>query len=384
MATTIERAVVDDRQRPGPDVILFVAMLLLSGLGILMVYTASQGRLAAEGLDPTSAMVKQAVFAVIGLVLFLIGSVIDYRDLAGWSVIIYGIALALLGFVLTTPVRNGTNRWIPIGPFQFQPSEFAKLALIIALAALLAPASEAGMRWRRLGMALLALALPAALIVFQPDLGTMMVFAFFALVMLFVSGTTFRQLFVLILGGMGGIVAVWKLDLLQAYQADRIQGFFNQSQNLLDTGYHLDRSITAIGSGGLLGKGILEGPLTNLSFVPVQSSDFIFTAVGEQLGLIGGVLVLLVYGVVLWRLLVIARNSRDRFGKLLTVGIASMLVFQVFVNIGMTMGIMPVTGLPLPLMSAGGSSFIVTALALGVANSVWLRRTPVPGESIHA
>jgi len=384
MATTIERAVVDDRQRPGPDLILFVAMLLLSGLGILMVYTASQGRLAAEGLDPTSAMVKQAVFAVIGLVLFLIGSVIDYRDLAGWSVIIYGIALALLGFVLTTPVRNGTNRWIPIGPFQFQPSEFAKLALIIALAALLAPASEAGMRWRRLGMALLALALPAALIVFQPDLGTMMVFAFFALVMLFVSGTTFRQLFVLILGGMGGIVAVWKLDLLQAYQADRIQGFFNQSQNLLDTGYHLDRSITAIGSGGLLGKGILEGPLTNLSFVPVQSSDFIFTAVGEQLGLIGGVLVLLVYGVVLWRLLVIARNSRDRFGKLLTVGIASMLVFQVFVNIGMTMGIMPVTGLPLPLMSAGGSSFIVTALALGVANSVWLRRTPVPGESIHA
>jgi rod shape determining protein RodA len=384
MATTIERAVVDDRQRPGPDVILFVAMLLLSGLGILMVYTASQGRLAAEGLDPTSAMVKQAVFAVIGLVLVLIGSVIDYRDLAGWSVIIYGIALALLGFVLTTPVRNGTNRWIPIGPFQFQPSEFAKLALIIALAALLAPASEAGMRWRRLGMALLALALPAALIVFQPDLGTMMVVAFFTLVMLFVSGTTFRQLFVLIIGGMGGIVAVWKLDLLQAYQADRIQGFFNQSQNLLDTGYHLDRSITAIGSGGLLGKGILEGPLTNLSFVPVQSSDFIFTAVGEQLGLIGGVLVLLVYGVVLWRLLVIARNSRDRFGKLLTVGIASMLVFQVFVNIGMTMGIMPVTGLPLPLMSAGGSSFIVTALALGVANSVWLRRTPVPGESIHA
>lgn len=382
--TTVERAVVGDRPRPGPDVILFVAMILLSGLGILMVYTASQGRLAAQGLDPTSAMVKQAVFAVIGLVLFLLGSLIDYRDLAGWSVVIYGVALALLAFVLTTPVRNGTNRWIPIGPFQFQPSEFAKLAMIIALAALLAPGRDAGMRWRRLGMALLVLAVPAALIVFQPDLGTMMVFAFFALIMLFVSGTTFRQLFVLVLGGVGGIVAVWKLDLLKQYQADRIQGFFNQSQNLLDTGFHLDRSITAIGSGGLLGKGILGGPLTNLSFVPVQSSDFIFTAVGEQLGLIGGVLVLLVYGVVLWRLLVIARNSRDRFGKLLTVGVASMLAFQIFVNIGMTMGIMPVTGLPLPLMSAGGSSFIVTALALGLANSVWLRRTPVPGESFHA
>jgi rod shape determining protein RodA len=129
---------------------------------------------------------------------------------------------------------------------------------------------------------------------------------------------------------------------------------------------------------------LLGGPLTNLSFVPVQSSDFIFTAVGEQLGLMGGALVLVIYGVLLWRLLVIARNARDRFGRLLTVGVASMLAFQVFVNVGMTMGIMPVTGLPLPLLSAGGSSFLVTALSLGVANSVWLRRTPVPGESFNA
>ena len=380
----IERAVVGDRPRPGPDVILFVAMIVLSGLGILMVYTASQASLAAQGLDPTSAMVKQALFAVVGLVLFLVGSLIDYRDLAGWSVIIYVATLGVLGFVLTTPERAGTNRWIPLGPFQFQPSEFAKLAMIIALAALLATSREEGMRWKRFAMAIAALVIPAALISLQPDLGTMLVFAFVAVVMLFVSGTTLRQLLVLIIGAASGIVAVWRLDLLKAYQVQRIQSFLDPSADLLGAGFHLDRSITAIGSGGLFGKGLLGGPLTNLSFVPVQSSDFIFTAVGEQLGLMGGALVLLIYGVLLWRLLVIARNSRDRFGRLLTVGVASMLAFQVFVNVGMTMGIMPVTGLPLPLMSAGGSSFLVTALSLGVANSVWLRRTPVPGESFNA
>jgi rod shape determining protein RodA len=380
----IERAVVGDRPRPGPDVILFVAMIVLSGLGILMVYTASQASLAAQGLDPTSAMVKQALFAVVGLVLFLVGSLIDYRDLAGWSLIIYMVTLGVLGFVLTTPERAGTNRWIPLGPFQFQPSEFAKLAMIIALAALLATSREEGMRWKRFAMAIAALVIPAALISLQPDLGTMLVFAFVAVVMLFVSGTTLRQLLVLIIGAASGIVAVWRLDLLKAYQVQRIQSFLDPSADLLGAGFHLDRSITAIGSGGLFGKGLLGGPLTNLSFVPVQSSDFIFTAVGEQLGLMGGALVLLIYGVLLWRLLVIARNSRDRFGRLLTVGVASMLAFQVFVNVGMTMGIMPVTGLPLPLMSAGGSSFLVTALSLGVANSVWLRRTPVPGESFNA
>jgi rod shape determining protein RodA len=379
-----ERAVVGDRPRPGPDVVLFVAMILLSGLGILMVYTASQASLAAQGLDPTSAMVKQAVFAVVGLVLFLGASLIDYRDLAGWSVVIYVVTLGVLGFVLTTPEHAGTNRWIPLGPFQFQPSEFAKLAMIIALAALLATSREEGMRWRRLGIAIGALVIPAALISLQPDLGTMLVFAFMALVMLFVSGTTLRQLFVLIVGAASGIVAVWRLDLLKAYQVQRIQSFLDPSADLLGAGFHLDRSITAIGSGGLFGKGLLGGPLTNLSFVPVQSSDFIFTAVGEQLGLMGGALVLVIYGVLLWRLLVIARNARDRFGRLLTVGVASMLAFQVFVNVGMTMGIMPVTGLPLPLLSAGGSSFLVTALSLGVANSVWLRRTPVPGESFNA
>ncbi|NIA26174.1 MAG: rod shape-determining protein RodA [Gammaproteobacteria bacterium] len=379
-----DRAVVDDRRRPGPDVILFISMIVLAGLGILMVYTASCASLEARGLDPSSLMVKQAIFAVIGLVLFLIGSLIDYRDLAGWSGVIYALILIVLGFVLTTAPHAGANRWILIGPFQFQPSEFAKLGVIIVLAAVLAPAREEGMRWNRLGLALGMLAIPSYLIFRQPDLGTMLVFGFFALVMLFVSGTTFRQLAVLTIGAVGGIVTVWKLQLLRDYQLARLQSFIDPTADPLGIGYNLIRSKIAIGSGGIFGKGLFGGALTNLSFVPAQSTDFIFTAVGEQLGLIGGAIVLFVYAVLLWRLLVIARNARDRFGRLLTVGIAAMLAFQIFVNVGMTIGIMPVTGLPLPLMSAGGSALLVTALALGLANSVWLRRTPVPGEPVNA
>ncbi|NOY54520.1 MAG: rod shape-determining protein RodA [Actinobacteria bacterium] len=379
-----DHAVVGDRPRPGPDVILFVTMIVLAGLGILMVYTASRASLEARGFDPSSLMVKQAVFAVIGLVLFLIGSLIDYRDLAGWSGVIYLLTLAVLGFVLTTAPHAGANRWILIGPFQFQPSEFAKLGVIIVLAAVLAPAREEGMRWSRLGLALGMLAIPSYLIFRQPDLGTMLVFGFFALVMLFVSGTTFRQFAILTVGAVGGVVAVWKLQLLRDYQLARLQSFIDPTADPLGIGYNLIRSKIAIGSGGIFGKGLFGGSLTNLSFVPAQSTDFIFTAVGEQLGLIGGVIVLLLYAVLLWRLLIIARNARDRFGRLLSVGIAAMLAFQIFVNVGMTIGIMPVTGLPLPLMSAGGSALLVTTLALGIANSVWLRRTPVPGEPVNA
>jgi rod shape determining protein RodA len=385
MAVAIhERAVVEDRPSPGPDVVLFIAMLLLSGLGILMVYTASRASLETQGLDPSSLMVKQAIFAVIGLVLFLGASVVDYRDLAGWAGVIYAAALVILGFVLTTAPHAGANRWILIGPFQFQPSEFAKLAMIVVLAALLAPAREEGMRWSRLGLGLVLLALPSYLIFRQPDLGTMLVFGFFALVMLFVSGTTLRQFLTLTVGAVGGVVAVWRLQLLRDYQLARLASFIDPHADPLGIGYNLSRSITAIGSGGIFGRGLFGGSLTNLNFVPAQSTDFIFTAIGEQLGLIGGVLVLVVYTVLLWRLLVISRNARDRFGRLLTIGVAAMLAFQIFVNVGMTIGIMPVTGLPLPLISAGGSAFLMTALALGLANSVWLRRTPVPGEPVNA
>jgi rod shape determining protein RodA len=250
------------------------------------------------------------------------------------------------------------------------------------LASVLVPAKEQGMSWRRLIQTLVIVAIPAVLIYLEPDLGTMLVFAFITLVMLFIGGTTFRQLTVLLAAAGAGILAIWKLELLKDYQIERLQSVFNPSAaDPLGAAYNRIQSEIAIGSGGFFGKGLFLGTQTNLDFVPAQTTDFIFTAVGEQLGFVGGALVLLVYAVIMWRLVVIAVNARDRYGVLVVAGIAAMFAFHIYVNIGMTVGIAPVTGLPLPFMSAGGSTFVTMAISLGVANSVWLRRSPVPGET---
>ncbi len=375
-------AAVSDRRRPTPDVILFLAMVVLSALGVLMVYSASRGRLEARGLDPTGEMVDQAIFAAVGLVLFFVASFIDYREWRNVAPFIYIATLIALGAVfLFDPVANA-QRWIPLGSYQLQPAEFAKAAMILVLASVLVPAREEGMSWRRLTQTLVIVAIPAVLIYIEPDLGTMLVFTFITIVMLFIGGTTIRQLTVLMAAAGAGLLAIWKLELLKDYQIERLQSVFNPSAaDPLGAAYNRIQSEIAIGSGGFFGKGLFLGTQTNLDFVPAQTTDFIFTAVGEQLGFVGGALVLLVYAVIMWRLVVIAVNARDRYGVLVVAGIAAMFAFHIYVNIGMTVGIAPVTGLPLPFMSAGGSAFVTMAISLGVANSVWLRRSPVPGET---
>lgn len=376
-------AAVSDRRRPTPDIILFVAMVALSAVGVLMVYSASRTRLEALGLDPTGEMVDQAIFAAVGLVLFFVASFIDYREWRNVAPFIYIATLLALGVVfLFAPGSARAQRWIPVGSYQIQPAEFAKIAMIMVLAAVLVPAKEEGMSWRRLVQTIVVVAIPAVLIYMEPDLGTMLVFAFITLVMLFVGGTTLRQLTVLMTAAGAGILAIWKLELLLPYQRERLQSIFNPSAaDPLGAAYNRIQSEIAIGSGGIFGKGLFLGTQTNLDFVPAQTTDFIFTAVGEQLGFVGGALVLLAYAVIMWRLVVIAVNARDRYGVLAVTGIAAMFAFHVYINVGMTVGIAPVTGLPLPFMSAGGSTFVTMALALGIANSVWLRRSPVPGET---
>jgi rod shape determining protein RodA len=376
-------AAVSDRRRPTPDIILFVAMVALSAVGVLMVYSASRTRLEALGLDPTGEMVDQAIFAAVGLVLFFVASFIDYREWRNVAPFIYIATLLALGVVfLFAPGSARAQRWIPVGSYQIQPAEFAKIAMIMVLAAVLVPAKEEGMSWRRLVQTIVVVAIPAMLIYMEPDLGTMLVFAFITLVMLFVGGTTLRQLTVLMTAAGAGILAIWKLELLLPYQIERLQSIFNPSAaDPLGAAYNRIQSEIAIGSGGIFGKGLFLGTQTNLDFVPAQTTDFIFTAVGEQLGFVGGALVLLAYAVIMWRLVVIAVNARDRYGVLVVTGIAAMFAFHVYINVGMTVGIAPVTGLPLPFMSAGGSTFVTMALALGIANSVWLRRSPVPGET---
>jgi rod shape determining protein RodA len=209
-----------------------------------------------------------------------------------------------------------------------------------------------------------------------------MVFGFILFSMLFVAGATWRQMVALVTSAVVGMAAVLRLELLSEYQMNRIEVLFKPGTDPQGIGYQLRQSKNAIGSGQLFGKGLFEeGTLTAFEYVPEQETDFIFTAVGEQLGFVGGLLVLAVFAILVWRLLVIAANARDRFGALIAAGISAMIMFHVVVNVGMTVGIMPVTGLPLPFLSQGGSFYMAMTLALGIANSVWLMRTPVPGEN---
>ena len=362
------------------DRILFATMLALSGFGLLMIYSATRD-------SGTFSMERQMIFVSAGLVIYLLVSNIDYREYRGIIPLISVVTLLLLLAVFAFDPVNSVNRWIPLGFFNLQPAEFAKVVVIVVLAGLLAPSNrdELGprtMSWQKVLQAVGIVAIPAALVYSQPDLGTTLVFGFILFAMLFVSGATWRQLVSLLAGLVVGVVAVLQFGLLSEYQFDRLRVLFDSSIDPRGIGYQLRQSKNAIGSGQLFGKGLFsEGTLTDFNYVPEQESDFIFTAVGEQLGLIGGLLVLAAFGVIVWRLLVISANSRDRFGALIAAGVAAMVMFHVFVNVGMTIGIMPVTGLPLPFLSQGGSFYMSMALALGIANSVWLMRTPVPGEN---
>ena len=363
------------------DWILLGTMIALSGFGLLMIYSATRS-------SGTFSMERQMIFVAAGLIIFMLASNIDYREYRGIIPLLSVVTILLLAAVfLFDPVSN-VNRWIPLGFFNLQPAEFAKIVVIVVLAGLLAPDRRGdidhprALSWQKVGQAIAVVSVPAILILREPDLGTTLVFGFILFSMLFVAGASWRQLTALGSAAVIGAVSVFRLDLLNEYQRERIQVLFDQTIDPQGVGYQLRQSKSAIGSGQLFGKGLFEkGTLTAFEYVPEQETDFIFTAVAEQLGFVGGILVLAAFAVIVWRLLVISVNARDRFGALIAAGIAAMIMFHVIVNVGMTVGIMPVTGLPLPFLSQGGSFYMAMTLALGIANSVWLMRTPVPGEN---
>lgn len=367
------------------DWVLFGTMLALSGFGLLMIYSATRN-------SGTFSMERQMVFVAAGLIIFLVASNIDYREYRSIIPAASLIVLILLMAVFLFPPDNNVNRWIPLGFFSLQPAEFAKIVVIVALASFLAPPASRDeltgprtLTWTRIGQALLIVAIPGYLVLREPDLGTALVFGFVLFAMLFAGGANWRQMAALFTSIGAGLLIVWQYRdrLLSEYQLDRLNVLFNlEKADPQGIAYQIIQSKNAIGSGQLFGKGLLAADsFTNFQYVPEQETDFIFTAVAEQLGLIGGILVILAFAIIVWRLLVIAANARDRFGALIASGIAAMIVFHVFVNIGMTIGIMPVTGLPLPFLSQGGSFYMAMALSLGIANSIWLMRTPVPGEN---
>ncbi len=376
------REVAVHRRNNRSDWILLGTIVALSAFGLLMIYSATRS-------SGTFSMERQMVFVAAGLIIFMLASNIDYREFRGIVPFASALILLLLLAVFLFDPVNNVNRWIPLGLFNLQPAEFAKVVVIVVLAGLLAPSiperDEIGPRsltWKKVGQAVLVVAVPAVLILREPDLGTTMVFGFILFSMLFVAGATWRQMVALVTSAVVGMAAVLRLELLSEYQMNRIEVLFKPGTDPQGIGYQLRQSKSAIGSGQLFGKGLFEeGTLTAFEYVPEQETDFIFTAVGEQLGFVGGLLVLAVFAILVWRLLVIAANARDRFGALIAAGISAMIMFHVVVNVGMTVGIMPVTGLPLPFLSQGGSFYMAMTLALGIANSVWLMRTPVPGEN---
>lgn len=378
------------RQRPSsvrmideplkPDLVLVLTYLVISAIGLLMVYSATAPRLEARGLDPAAELRSQAIWVVLGFVVFAVASTINLVELKGFTGPIYIGAVFLLVLVFPLGESDGiAQRWIDLGRIQFQPSEFAKIAVILMIASVLSAASTP-LKWHVVARVIAVVGVPIALIFFQPDLGTSLVFAFVTLAMLFVGGATMRQLGFLFVATVIATVGVFQLDVIEDYQVTRLTAFLDAESQSLDVVYNQVQSEIAIGSGGLFGKGLFEGTQTNLQFVPVQSSDFIFTAVGEQFGFIGSVIVIGLFGLMLFRLLMIASRARSRFAFLVTSGIAAMIGFHVFVNIGMTIRIMPVTGLPLPFMSAGGTVFVALSAALGLAHSAWIRRNSPVGS----
>ena len=358
------------------DPTLILATLLMAAYGAVMIYSATASKQEDAGLDPTLFLKRQVLFIGIGIVLLIGASFFDYRHLAGLAPIAYGLALVGLVVVLTPigAVVQGARRWINLGAFQVQPSELAKLAVIVGLAAWLA-SRKGEVNILHVGIACLIVGLPVGLIFMEPDLGTASVFVFVLLAMLLIGGARVRHFGALLLVGVLGIALVLQMGLLRDYQIERITAFLDKNPDIQSEGFQLAQSKIAIGSGGIRGKGFQgDNTQTALDFIPEQHTDFIFTAVGEQLGFVGSATLLALFAFLIWRALRISAISRDLFGTLIAGGIAAMWMFQLFVNVGMTMGIMPLTGITLPFISYGGSSLLINFFAAGLLLNVHMRR----------
>lgn len=374
-------------RNPRVDWVLTIAVLGLVTLGTLLVWSATTHREDLTGGDPTAYLKKQLVNIAIGLVLLVLVMATDHRWVRIVAPLVYLASLGGLVLVLTMgSTVNGSTSWVQLGGMSIQPSEFAKLAVVVGMALWVAERADVrqgrpGLTWGDsvgdvLGMLVIA-GLPAALILLQPDLGTMLVLSATVFGVLAVSGAPRRWLALLVAGGVTAGAAAVAAGFLKQYQVDRFLAFTNPDLDPRGAGYNVEQARIAVGNGGLFGQGLFDGSQTRAGFVPEQHTDFVFTVAGEELGLVGAGVLVALLAVVVWRALAIAARTDDVFGRLAAAGIACWFGFQAFQNVGMCLGIMPVTGVPLPFVSYGGSSMFAGMLAVGLLQNIHLRSTTV-------
>lgn len=353
------------------DGLVILVPLLLTGLGLVMIYSATRGRDSENYL--TAIVERQALFVGVGVALMVVTIIIDYRYFNNLAWAGYAANVLLLSAVLVPgvgQVRNGARAWFEVFGFSYQPSEVMKLGLIVMLAWFLSRQDEV-LKLQSLSTALVLAGIPILLVLLQPDIGTIMVYVMITGAMLLMGGATIKHLLGVGLLGITGIVAAW--PLMAAYAKGRLEGFIDPSGDAEAT-YNVKQAQIAIGNGGFSGKGFGQGTQTNSGLVPEQHTDFIFTVIGEEFGFVGGVITLSLFALLIFRIYRTAVLAGDRFGSLVSIGVLAMLVFQVFQSVGMTMGLMPVTGIPLPFVSQGGSSLLTSFIAMGLVINVHMRR----------
>jgi rod shape determining protein RodA len=371
-----------DERRPirhlDPTLLIVTAALVV--IGMFAIYSATSQTLRADGFDPFSRVNKQAVTAVLGLVILLVMVTFDYRFLKVYAGFIYGatlVGLVLLRIPGVASSESGTSNFINIpgvSLLQISPSEFAKIGLIVILAAMLSelrsPVPTLPDLVRVIGVA----GVTMLLVFINVEIGTTIALAAITVGILVVAGTRTRHLVALAVGATVLIVLAFQMNVIKEYQVERLLTVFDSGSVSEDARYNLEQSVIAVGSGGMFGRGYLQGSQTNLDYVPEQHTDFIFTVIGEEFGFIGSAAVLALFALLLWRAIRIASLSKDAFGTYLATGVASMFAIQIFVNIGMVIGIMPITGIPLPFLSYGGTAMLVNFVAIGILLNVHMRR----------
>lgn len=359
------------------DGILLLTTLLLLGYGVAMLFSATGGLVARS--FPQDPLYRQLVYAAVGLALLIGATLIDYRSWRGAAWVLYGLSIAgLIAVLFVGFSANGAQRWIQLPGFQLQPSEFAKLFVIVALARFLAARldydeeeEERRLSLRDLLLSLVIVAVPAALVYRQPDLGTALIFlaAWFGMVV--AAGARWQHLLLVV--GAGLAVTPIFFFSTHSYIRERIEIFLNPRSDPYGAGYNVLQALISVGSGGVFGRGFNSGTQSQLDFLRVKYTDFIFSVIGEELGFLGALLLLALFLALVWRCLRVAERAGDPFGRLVAIGIATMFLFQVFANVGMNISLIPAVGVPLPFISAGGSSLLTVLLSIGLLESTVMR-----------